>query len=952
MAKKTTVEVAPKGAGKKKSDAVPVLTKQISIRGARVHNLKNVSVDLPRNALICVTGPSGSGKSSLAFDTLYAEGQRRFVESLSAYARQFLARMSKPDVDQITGIPPAIAIEQKTISRNPRSTVGTTTEIYDYLRLLFGRVGKTRCVECGSVVRRDTPSSATEDVLSLDEGAKLYLLAPLTVHDDQTVQQEQESLLEKGLYRYVVADDKATVREMAQEPLTPAAVNAGVLLLIDRIIIRKGSDKEEELRSRISDSFETAFQEGRGRCEVFALDSKQSIAFSSLYECSACKIEYDEPDPRLFLFNSPHGACPECQGFGRAIGIDEDLVVPNQNLSLRQGAIHPFTLSSFAYQMDTLMLAASKEGIPLDVPYRMLTKQQREKIRKGWDGFVGIDGFFRFLEAPYHKVAHRVMASRYRSYTRCPECDGSRLRLSARRVFIGGKTIADVVGMTIGEAAEFFDTLILSPFDMQIADRILKEIRARLHVLVDVGIEYLTLDRLSHTLSGGESQRIHLATSIGSTLVGALYVLDEPSIGLHPRDTDKLIAVLKRLRNLGNTVVVVEHEEAVMRNSDMLIDMGPGAGEHGGSVVAVGTPSAVEAQKNSLTGKYLSGKLSIPLPKKRRKWAKKLLVKQPRENNLRSGDVEIPLGCFVAVTGVSGSGKSTLVNDILFANLARNAGEGVRNAGKCDGIEGLEHINGYEMVDQSPIGRSSRSTPATYTKAFDGIRDLFAQTQAAKQLDWKAGHFSFNVEGGRCATCEGEGVVTVEMQFMADIHLECEECQGTRYKKEAREILFNGKSIVDVLAMTITEAREFFAQYPKITERLQPLLDVGLGYMRLGQAGTTLSGGEAQRVKLASHLLEKDRNSSTFYIFDEPTTGLHFDDVAKLIASLQKLVDAGHSVLVVEHNLDVIKCVDWVIDLGPEAGDRGGLVVAAGTPEHLSAVEGSYTGRFLRPYLK
>jgi excinuclease ABC subunit A len=923
----------------------------LSVRGAREHNLKNISLDLPRNKLIVVTGVSGSGKSSLAFDTIYAEGQRRFVESLSAYARQFLERMNKPDVDVITGIPPAIAIQQKTISRNPRSTVGTITEVYDYLRLVFGRIGQTYCVEQQALVRKDTPQSALEDIkTTVKPSERLYILFPLPKHADRSLQEELDNITKQGFFRITLPAHRDALVDLNETSIPANTTKDDVLVLTDRLVF---SDEPETL-SRLADSLELAFKEGLGTCVVRNISTGQQWRFSSEFKCSACTCStvYDEPQPRLFSFNNPVGACPTCQGFGRSIGIDEDLVIPDKRKSLEAGAIAPFQTASQLNYQDALIYAAKKHGIRTSVPVEQLSEAE---FRFVWNGapnkhdYVGVTGFFQMVEEKgTHKMHYRVLASRYRGYTRCADCGGSRLKLSARQVYLGGKTLPALVQMTLEEARDFFSSLRLTAYQETIAGRALEEIRYRLGLLCDIGVGYLTLDRLAHTLSGGESQRINLATSIGSSLVGALYVLDEPSIGLHPRDTWRMMAIMERLRNLGNTVIVVEHDEDIMRRADMIVDMGPRAGEHGGRIVAQGTVNDVMKSSESLTGQYLSGQKSIPIPAQRNPGnGKKLIIREPREHNLKGDTVEIPLGTMTVLTGVSGSGKSTLVHEVLYNNLLRLRGEAVNSVGKCAGILGAEHLVHIEMIDQSPIGKSPRSTPATYTKAFDYIRDLYASTQAARQLGWKSGAFSFNVPGGRCETCQGDGVVKIEMQFLADLYLECEDCRGTRYKKEAHSILYNGKSIVDTLAMTVDEAVEFFRAEPRVVTRLQVLQDVGLGYIRLGQAGTTLSGGEAQRVKLASHLQERT-GEPTLFIFDEPTTGLHFDDISKLIKCFQQLVARGHSLLIVEHNIDVMKSADWIIDLGPEAGAHGGRIVAAGTPEMIASVEASHTGVFLR----
>jgi excinuclease ABC subunit A len=946
----TTAEASPTTTTAVPLDALstPSPRRTIAVRGARQHNLKNVSIDLPRNKLIVVTGVSGSGKSSLAFDTIYAEGQRRFVESLSAYARQFLERMNKPDVDVITGIPPAIAIQQKTISRNPRSTVGTTTEVYDYMRLLWGRVGETYCHVSGKRVRKDTPESAMTDIRTATKNdERLYILFPLQNHDQHSLQDEIENIKQQGFFRVVLKDTDA-ILDLNTDKLSPKTPKSDVFVLVDRVVFHDDAD----VQTRINDSLELSFVQGAGRCVVRNITTNTDLKFSNIYECATSGIIYDEPQPRLFSFNNPLGACPTCEGFGRTMGIDEDLVLPNKQKSLADGAIQPFQTPAHTKYQDALLLEGAKRNMNLDAPISSLSPAEFDFVWNGGGKYAGVKGFFQMVEDNYQKMHYRVLMSRYRGYTRCHDCGGSRLKLSARQTFVGGKNIPAVVNMTLEGASDFFNTLQLSDFQTAIAERILKEITVRLELLNRMGLGYLTLDRLAHTLSGGEVQRINLATSIGSSLVGALYVLDEPSIGLHPRDTERMISVMERLRNMGNTVIVVEHDEDIMRRADMLVDMGPRAGEHGGEIVFQGTYKEILHHEESLTGKYLSNRLEIPTPKIRNKGnGKYIVVKDAHENNLQNIDVEIPLGAMVVVTGVSGSGKSTFVHDVFYNGLLRKLGQPVQSVGKHTNILGADQIQHVEMVDQSPIGKSPRSTPATYTKAFDYIRDLFAMTQASKQLGWKAGSFSFNVPGGRCETCQGDGMVKIEMQFLADLYLECEDCRGTRYKKEAHGIHWRGKSIVDVLNMTIDEAVEFFVGEDRITNRLETLQKVGLGYMRMGQPGTTLSGGEAQRVKLASHLQEKS-TESTLFIFDEPTTGLHFDDIAKLIACFQELVRRGHSLVIVEHNTEVMKCADWIIDMGPEAGAGGGRVVASGTPEDVAQVQASHTGRFLREILK
>jgi excinuclease ABC subunit A len=922
----------------------------IIVRGARVHNLKNVSVELPRNTLVVMTGVSGSGKSSLAFDTIYAEGQRRFVESLSAYARQFLERMDKPDVDFIQGISPAIAIEQKTTARNPRSTVGTTTEIYDYLRLLFARIGRTFCYNCGTPVQRDSVSTVVESLnatLRDRSELKLYILFPIHDHPGATLQREIENLRKQGFFRVLY---KGEIVDLNEQSLKPKAKKSDVHVLVDRLIYRR-----DEANTRLADSIETAFRAGDGYAIVRVLEDGTSLRFNQHFECANCGIRYEEPDPRLFSFNNPFGACPKCQGFGRAVGIDMDLVVPDKHRSIRDGAIAPWTQPKWHDYLRGLLRIAYDADIRVDAPFANLTKRELDVVMNGSDGYPGINGFFKHIEHKSYKIYYRVLLSRYRGYTTCDACGGARLRPEALYIRVGGKTIAEIVRMTIESAHAFFRALQLTEFERDVARRILEELRRRLGYLVDVGIGYLTLDRLSNTLSGGESQRINLATALGSSLVGALYVLDEPSIGLHPRDTEKLIAILKSLRDVGNTVIVVEHDADTIRAADAVVDMGPRAGEFGGEVVFVGTVAELMKHPTSITGQYLSGQSSIPIPGSRRRGNNyQITVFGASEHNLKSIDVSIPLGKLVCVTGVSGSGKSTFVHGILYGALKRAKDIYTESVGVHRAIKGAEFIDAVELVDQSPIGRTPRSNPATYTKAYDLIRELFANTQASKVHGYTPGYFSFNVPGGRCEACEGSGVQTVEMQFLADLELRCEVCHGKRFKKEVLEVRYRGANIDDVLSMTVAEAIRFFQEHSsgkRIAKRLQVLDSVGMGYVRLGQSATTLSGGEAQRVKLASHLAEQQDGQHTLFIFDEPTTGLHFDDIAKLLRAFDALIEKGNSILIIEHNMDVIKCADWIIDLGPEAGDAGGTIVAVGTPEEVARVKRSYTGQFLKRYL-
>jgi excinuclease ABC subunit A len=939
----------------------------IVIRGARVHNLKNVSLTLPRNKLIVMTGVSGSGKSSLAFDTIYSEGQRRYVESLSSYARQFLERMEKPDVDLIQGISPAIAIEQKTTSRNPRSTVATTTEIYDYLRLLFGRVGRTFCRVCGKPVQRASVTTAVDRILQEPEGSKLYVMFPMDEHPGSVLQtssgkpasaartspgrplkEELGILKQRGFFR-LIADGELI--DLNEHPYKSKS-KKGLFILVDRLILRK---EDQEGMTRLADSLGTAFEEGRGYAFVQLIETKKVLKFSRRFECSEDGIEYEEPQPQLFSFNNPVGACPVCQGFGRIMGVDMDLVVPDPTKTIRQGAVLPWTFPRWRENLIDLLRIAGAAGIPVDVPFQTLKPEHIALIMNGTEGFQGLRKFFKFIEKKSYKVQYRVFMSRFRGYTICDECGGSRLRKEALDVRIAEKTIADIVRMTVGEAKQFFDVLVLSDYEMQIAKRILEEIRKRLRFLDGIGLAYLTLDRLTMTLSGGESQRINLATSLGSALMGALYVLDEPTIGLHPRDNAKLVAQLKSLRDIGNTVIVVEHDEEMMRGADVVVDMGPHAGRRGGEIIYCGEFDGLLKQPASLTARYLNGTMTISVPKRRRPDTEQsIYIRGASEHNLKNIDLRIPLNMFVCITGVSGSGKSTLVHDVLYAGLMKRKGGFEGTAGKCRSIEGTDYVGSVEMVDQSPIGRSPRSNAATYLKVFDLIRDLLAHTPAAKVHGYTPGHFSFNVPGGRCEVCEGDGVQKIEMQFMADIYLPCESCKGKRFRKEILEIRFHGKNVDDILSMTATEAIDFFSQMPegkRIVKRLQVLDNVGLGYIRLGQAGTTFSGGEAQRLKLAFHLSEPDEEGKKLFIFDEPTTGLHFDDIAKLLVCFDRLVQAGHSIIVIEHNMEVVKCADFVIDLGPEAGAEGGSIVGTGSPEEIAMIKKSSTGQFLRRVL-
>lgn len=920
--------------------------KLIKVRGARLHNLKSVDVDIPRNKITVVSGVSGSGKSTLAFDTIYAEGQRRFVESLSSYARQFLERMHKPDCDSITGIPPAIAIQQNVQTRNPRSTVGTTTEIYDYLRLLFGRIGKTYCYSCGDLVKRDTPQSIVDEILLNEEGDRVFIVFPFP-EGIRNIKTYAELYKEAGYFRLIDLSDYS-LHESDNPDTFKILKPINTAVLVDRIVLRF----DDEIKTRLTDSVEAALKMSQGKCIVLNSTKNSKKVFTTEFECSKCNIIYEEPDPKLFSFNNPHGACPKCQGFGRTIGIDEALVIPDPSKSIRQAAIHPFkgdTMSS--YQRDLIRLAP-KIKLDLDEPYFNLSDELKQIIWDGQGSYVGINGFFEMLEEGNHKMHYRIITSRYRGYTKCKACNGSRLRTSARQVFVSGKSIPELINMPFDALFDYLDNITLNDYENVVAGTLMNELKWRTKLLVDIGLEYISLSRLSHTLSGGESQRIALSTALGSSLVGTLYVLDEPSIGMHPRDTGRLLNILFKIRNLGNTVIVVEHDPDIIKYADYLVDIGPGAGSLGGNIVYKGSVSDVYQSEDSITGQYLSGRKKVPMPERRRKPTnKKLVIIKSRENNLKIDNLEIPLECIVAVTGVSGSGKSTLVNEVLYTGLKRNMGSAVIKSGRFEGITGFDWIQNVEIVDQSSIGKSSRSTPATYSKAFDAIRDLFASTQASKQLNWKSGHFSFNVAGGRCEACEGEGVVTVEMQFLPDVALECESCKGTRYKKEVQNILYNGKSIVDVLDMTVDEAIAFFEDKPRIARKLLTLQDVGLGYLKLGQPSTMLSGGESQRIKLAGSL-DTQFDGKTLFIFDEPTTGLHLDDISKLIRCFDRLAEKGNSVVIIEHNLSVIAAADYIVDLGPEAGDGGGEVVATGTPEQLCKSKKSYTAKALTDYFE
>ena len=915
--------------------------KRIIVKGARENNLKNLSFEIPRNKLVVFTGVSGSGKSSLVFDTIYAEGQRRYVESLSSYARQFLERMNKPDVDLITGISPAVAIEQKSGSRNSRSTVGTTTEVYDYLRLLFARVGRTICFECSKEVTKATTGTVISWLEEQSEGARFYLAFKMHIHEGKTLKNEFELLRKRGFFRIYSAGKVYDLNE--SEP--PQKSKKEMRVILERIRVT-----HQDLRSKLGDSIEIAFKEGEKRLVLINAETGEQKEFNKFYEC--CGIRYEEPEPRFFSFNNPFGACPVCQGFSKTIGIDMNLVVPNPNLTIVEGAIAPWRTVKYSSYSRDLIQNARKYNIPINIPFKDLTPEQLSVIMKGNKDFTGIDKFFSRLENQTYKMHIRILLSKYRGYTTCSACKGSRLRREALQVKINSRSIYDIVRLPMDKSLEFFKNLKLSEYELKIAERIQEEIIKRLTFLNDVGIGYLTLDRLSSTLSGGETQRINLATSLGSSLVGTLYVLDEPSIGLHPRDNSRLIRILKNLRDIGNSVIVVEHDPEMIKAADLIVDMGPKAGKNGGEIVAMGNYDEILKNSNSVTGRYLSGELSIPLPDKRiTSPTNEISIKGARENNLKNLNINFPLNKFVVVTGVSGSGKSTLIHDVLYAGVAKSFGYAPPKVGEYDEMSGMEFIDNIEIVDQSPIGKTPRSNPISYIKAYELIRELFASTPQARARGYKPGFFSFNVPGGRCDTCQGDGFIKVEMQFLADIYLECEDCKGTRFKKEIREIVYRGKNLVDVLEMTVDEALVYFHGNDRITRYLKVLSDVGLGYIKLGQPSNTLSGGEAQRIKLASNLTSQQERKHTLYIFDEPTTGLHFDDISKLLNCFRILLDQKSSVVIIEHNLEVIKCADHIIDLGPEAGENGGEVIAEGTPEEIAACEKSWTGRYLKALL-
>lgn len=939
----------------------------IRVRNARVNNLKGVSLDIPRDKFIVITGLSGSGKSSLAFDTLYAEGQRRYVESLSSYARQFLGRMRKPECDFITGLPPTIAIEQKVSTRNPRSTVGTSTEIYDYLRLLFARIGRTYSPVSGQEVRKHSTEDLMQCMLSLPQGTRITILSPMRIDGKRSFREQLDMYLKEGFTRLDYGGEFLRIEELLNDDVRLAELStksSALNVLVDRL----SADNSKEVVNRLLDSAETAFYEGNGSCKmrIYNADGTTELKMFS-YRFEADGITFEEPVDQLFSFNSPIGACPVCEGFGRIVGIDESLVIPNRGLSVYDGAVVCWRGEKLGEWQKYFMIEAERNGFPIFTPYFQLTQEEKDYLWHGSGKNIVVDGeewpeccidnFFKMLEHNQYKIQNRVMLARYRGKTLCPECHGKRLRKEASYVRVGGAAISDLVDLPITELKRFFDNLQLDEYEKVTAERILKEIDHRIKLLMDVGLEYLTLNRLSNSLSGGESQRINLVTSLGSSLVGSLYVLDEPSIGLHSRDTDRLTGVLRQLQEIGNTVIVVEHDEDIIRNADLIIDVGPEAGRNGGQIVCMGSPEELCAQGDGYTARYLNGTESIPVPGSRRPWNNFIEIKGARQNNLKGIDVRFPLNVLTVVTGVSGSGKSTLVRDIFYLGLKHYYSESGERPGEFVSIEGdVQMASSVEFVDQNPIGKSSRSNPVTYVKAHDEIRKLFAEQQVARQMGYKATHFSFNSEGGRCEECKGEGTTTVSMQFMSDLVLECESCHGKRFKKDILEVTYRDKNIWDILEMTVNQAVEFFSESAgtderRIVKRLKPLQKVGLGYVKLGQTSSTLSGGESQRVKLA-YYLSLEKAEPTIFIFDEPTTGLHFHDIRKLLDAFDALISRGHTVVVIEHNLDVIKCADHIIDLGPEGGEDGGLIVAEGTPEQVAACRESYTGRYLSRKLK
>lgn len=924
--------------------------KNIIIKGAQVHNLKNLDVVIPRNKLVVITGLSGSGKSSLAFDTLYAEGQRRYVESLSSYARQFLGRLDKPKVEYIKGIAPAIAIEQKVNTTNARSTVGTSTEIYDYMKLLYARIGRTFSPISGREVKKNTVSDVISDVKNLEINSKWLLLAPIHLEEGRKLEDKLKVLLQQGFSRILVnnetvrLDDFSTSLEVTDQH---SLDNKDITLIVDRIVVKD----EEEFYNRLADAVQTAFYEGKGICYLQELNSDKRFDYSNNFELDG--ITFLEPNLHLFSFNNPYGACPSCEGYGNIIGIDAELVVPNTSLSVFENAIFPWRGESMSWFRDELVNKAYKFDFPIHKPFFELTEEQKELIWTGNSYFQGLNDFFKELEEKNYKIQNRVMLSRYRGKTKCQTCKGKRLRVEASYVKINDKTVSDLVDLPIRHLVDFFKNINLDEYEKQIAKRLLVEINNRLSFLTEVGLDYLTLNRNSATLSGGESQRINLATSLGSSLVGSMYILDEPSIGLHPKDSERLIKVLLSLRDLGNTVIVVEHDEDIMKAADMIIDIGPEAGTFGGELVAQGNFEEI-LKSTSLTAKYLNGDLEIVVPKRRRPFKNAIEIKGARENNLQNIDVTFPLDVLTVITGVSGSGKSTLIKKILFPAMQKKLDNAGEKAGQFSEISGsFSHIKHIEYVDQNPIGRSSRSNPVTYIKAYDDIRELFSKEKLSKIRGYQPKHFSFNVDGGRCETCSGEGSINVEMVFMADVQLPCETCNGKRFKKEVLEVAFEGKNINDILTMTIDDAVHFFEtnKQNKITQKLKPLQDVGLGYVQLGQSSSTLSGGEAQRIKLASFLVKGATKEKALFVFDEPTTGLHFHDIKKLLASFDALLEKGHSIIVIEHNLDLIKCADWIIDLGPEGGENGGQLLAVGTPEEIIKNKKSITAKYLKEKL-
>ena len=920
----------------------------ILIKGAKLHNLKNIDVAIPKNKLVVITGMSGSGKSTLAFDTLYAEGQRRYVESLSSYARQFLGKLDKPQVDFIHGIAPAIAIQQKVNSTNPRSTVGTSTEIYDYLKLLYARIGKTYSPISGELVQKDTVTDVIDFMKTYPADSKFILSIDLVVPEDRSFAEHLNILQQQGFTRLAVDDNQVKIEDLISFNFEPQPENK-VALIIDRISIPE--DAEESFFHRLADSLETAFFEGKGDIKLQILENKVTKSFSNKFEMDG--IIFNEPNTHFFSFNNPYGACPTCEGYGKVIGIDEDLVIPNKAISIYEDAVVAWKGDKMSEWKTLFMKVATKVDFPIHKPYFELSEEQKDFLWRGDKNWEGLDGFFKMVEQNTYKIQYRVMLSRYRGKTVCPTCKGRRLRTETTYVKINGKAISELVDLPLNELNDFFQSIEFSEFDRQVASRIIYEISSRLQFLLDVGLEYLSLNRASNTLSGGESQRINLATSLGSSLVGSMYILDEPSIGLHSKDTERFVSILHRLRDLGNTVIVVEHDEDIMKAADYIIDIGPEAGTNGGEVVFEGTYDEL-LKADTLTAKYLNGDLAIEIPKHRIKPQNYLKVLGARENNLKNIDVKFPLNMLTVITGVSGSGKSTLMKEILTPALERNFEIFGNRIGEHDGLIGdLNQLNGIELIDQNPIGKSSRSNPVTYVKAYDDIRNLFAAQKASKLNGFQAKHFSFNVDGGRCDTCKGEGTITIEMQFMADVDLVCEECNGQRFKKSVLEVKFNELSISDVLNLTIDNAIEFFGKHEqkKIVDKLKPLQDVGLGYVKLGQSSNTLSGGEAQRVKLAYFLTKGETADKTLFIFDEPSTGLHFHDIQKLIKALRALIDLGHSVFVIEHNMDIIKVADWIVDLGPEGGKNGGYLVAEGTPEDVAKVKESFTGQFLKEKL-